>query len=106
MKPWLYIEVCANLLGADHPDVACGWQNAAMLYFQLGDIAESLRCYKEAHKICRESLGPSNPVTLNLEAKVDGLRERVVSSRRSLEGLITGSWRTIDLGASLNSMSE
>lgn len=101
-----YIEVCANLLGADHPDVACGWQNAAMLYFQLGDIAESLRCYKEAHKICRESLGPSNPVTLNLEAKVDGLRERVVTSRRSLEGLITGSWRTIDLGASLNSMSE
>ncbi|MBK8219980.1 MAG: tetratricopeptide repeat protein [Candidatus Obscuribacter sp.] len=102
----VYIEVCANLLGADHPDVACGWQNAAMLYFQLGDIAESLRCYKEAHKICRESLGPSNPVTLNLEAKVDGLRERVVTSRRSLEGLITGSWRTIDLGASLNSMSE
>ena len=101
-----YIEVCANLLGADHPDVACGWQNAAMLYFQLGDIAEALRCYKEAHKICRESLGPSNPVTLNLEAKVDGLRERVVTSRRSLEGLITGSWRTIDLGASLNSMSE
>lgn len=101
-----YIEVCANLLGADHPDVACGWQNAAMLYFQLGDIAESLRCYREAHKICRESLGPSNPVTLNLEAKVDGLRERVVTSRRSLEGLITGSWRTIDLGASLNSMSE
>ncbi|MBI5172452.1 MAG: tetratricopeptide repeat protein [Candidatus Melainabacteria bacterium] len=101
-----YIEVCANLLGADHPDVACGWQNAAMLYFQLGDIAESLRCYKEAHKICRESLGPSNPVTLNLEAKVDGLRERVVTSRRSLEGLITGSWRTIDLGASLNSMSD
>ena len=102
----VYIEVCSNLLGADHPDVACGWQNAAMLYFQLGDIAESLRCYKEAHKICRESLGPSNPVTLNLEAKVDGLRERVVTSRRSLEGLITGSWRTIDLGASLNSMSE
>lgn len=101
-----YIEVCASLLGADHPDVACGWQNAAMLYFQLGDIAESLRCYKEAHKICRESLGPSNPVTLNLEAKVDGLRERVVTSRRSLEGLITGSWRTIDLGASLNSMSD
>lgn len=101
-----YIEVCGSLLGADHPDVACGWQNAAMLYFQLGDIAESLRCYKEAHKICRESLGPSNPVTLNLEAKVDGLRERVVTSRRSLEGLITGSWRTIDLGASLNSMSE
>ena len=101
-----YIDVVSEILGADHPDVACGWQNAAMLYFQLGDLQESLRCYKEAAKVCRESLGPTNPITLALDAKVDGLRERVVTSRRSIDGLITGTWRVIDLGASLNTMNE
>lgn len=99
-----YIASCSALLGADHPDVACGWQNLGMLQFQTDDILGAMKSYFSAHKICLESLGPNHPTTLNLLNKLNNMQERLRQLERAdhappdLSGIVTGNWRTISFG--------
>lgn len=68
-----FIDICAFNLGATHPDVACGWQNIAMLYYTSNQLEASREAYKTAYNICTDSLGPQHPNTLGLASKLTAI---------------------------------
>lgn len=107
----LYIKLCTNILGKNHPDVACGWQNLAMLYYTKGEFMGARSAYEIATDICRESLGAHHPTTLALAAKLASiplfdsalLQPASLSDINSIkrESRITGNWRSITLGVAI-----
>lgn len=106
----MHVHLLKQILGTNHPDVACGLQNLGMLHFQTGEQRESLRCYHEAHKICLDSLGSSHPTTVNLLAKLTDLQSRLNETKpeesdgndSDERGQVTGNWRTISFDDALS----
>lgn len=105
-----YIKISTNKLGKNHPDVACGWQNLAMLYYTKGEFLGARSAYEIAVGICQESLGPNHPTSLSLAAKLASipLFDSALLEPASLsdinnfhqEARITGTWRSITLSPS------
>jgi tetratricopeptide (TPR) repeat protein len=108
----LYIKISTNKLGKNHPDVACGWQNLAMLYYTKGEFMGARSAYEIAVGICQESLGPNHPTSLSLAAKLASipLFDSALLEPASLSDInnfhqaarISGTWRSITLSPSVS----
>jgi tetratricopeptide (TPR) repeat protein len=107
-----YIKISTNKLGKNHPDVACGWQNLAMLYYTKGEFMGARSAYEIAVGICQESLGPNHPTSLSLAAKLASipLFDSALLEPASLSDInnfhpaarISGTWRSITLSPSVS----
>ena len=58
------LTINEKMLGADHPDVAQGCNNLAMLYQKTGRVEEAEALYVECLAACRRVNGDEHPETL------------------------------------------
>ena len=62
------LAIWERVLGPEHPDVATGLNNLALLYDDQGKYAEAEPLYKRALAIWEKALGPEHPkVATSLE---------------------------------------
>ncbi len=97
-----YVRICSKRLGANHSDVACGWQNIATIYQAQGRFNYAEHAYKRALKGCIETIGENHPTTIkvknsyaNLLLQIDRIKE-AEKLFPTADGIITGTWRSID----------
>ncbi len=90
-----YIRICTVIYGEDHPHVACGWQNVASVQYAAKEIRQAARSYEIALNICKSKLGSQHPTTVRLEKNYNTALGELKDQEDS--GVITGSWRTINV---------
>jgi len=67
------LDVAAENVGWQHPDVAISLNNLATLYTDLGNYAEAEPLYKRAMAIREKALGPDHPNVANVLENPAGL---------------------------------
>jgi hypothetical protein len=75
--------------------VACGWQNVASVQYAAKEIRQAAKSYEIALNICKSKLGSQHPTTVRLEKNYNTALGELKDQEDS--GVITGSWRTINV---------
>jgi tetratricopeptide (TPR) repeat protein len=98
-----YIRLVSLNKGAEHPDVACGYQNLATLLHMQSKLNAAEQMYKIAIRICTNALGDANPTTVRIVRNYASLLQQMqkVQEAHELDPLasptISGNWRALDL---------
>jgi hypothetical protein len=98
-----HIRIIAQNMGADHPDVACGYQNLATVYHVQNKHSAAENAYKIAVKICVAKLGDTHPTTTRIARNYASLLQKMdrIAEAQNIDplasGTISGSWRALEV---------
>lgn len=98
-----HIRIIAKNMGADHPDVACGYQNLATVYHVQNKHSAAENAYKIAVKICVAKLGDTHPTTTRIARNYASLLQKMdrIAEAQNIDplasGTISGSWRALEV---------
>jgi len=98
-----HIRIIAQNMGADHPDVACGYQNLATVYHVQNKHSAAENAYKIAVKICVAKLGDTHPTTTRIARNYASLLQKMdrIAEAQKIDplasGTISGSWRALEV---------
>jgi hypothetical protein len=70
-----------KVLGKEHPAVAIGYNNRALLLQAEGRYAEAEPLSRRAIEILQASLGPQHPTTVQVKENYDLLRKALKNQR-------------------------
>ncbi len=76
------LEVAAQALGRDHPDVATSLNNLALLYRTQGQYAQAEPLFKRSRAILEKALGPDHP---NVASSLENMAQLFRATNRGEE---------------------